>query len=189
MPGPGAGATRYIIEKDDGTLFVTIPSAAWVTEEFKGQTVPLSALFTKSQQMLLPGDYSKAFVSAVLNQLKREYPDVLEQQQAAGGETPDGEGITPTDFNDTLAAFASALGEGSEPAEDPIVSQAKSFYRELWGIEPPKGYVERYFKAGGDFFDFRAAELGRPAAKQTQYWKGRGHSYAGALADIFGRGF
>ena len=186
MPGPGAGATRYVIEGPGG-LVVKLPSEPWVAEEFQGQTVSLDEFFASSQTMLAPGDYSKAFAAAVLNQLRREFPETL----TAGGTTTTEGGEQPGagGFEETLTQFIEAFADAGAEEVDPAVSAAQSFYVQLWGTEAPKGYIERYFKAGGDLYDFQEAELSRPGARQTNYYQDRAYGYANRLAQIFGRGF
>jgi hypothetical protein len=85
------------------------------------------------------------------------------------------------------AALAAILAGQTTTAIDPTVAAGDSAYQQIWGVTPPKGYIERLVKDGLNSFQITLHELGQPGASSTQYYRDNAANYASSIAKLMGR--
>lgn len=92
-----------------------------------------------------------------------------------------------------LAAFITAGKTSTTTAEDPDITRGRQAYVDVWGIDPPKGYIESLVKMGMNPYEIRAHELaktdasGRVLAKSTNYYRDDWANKAAVVAQAMGR--
>lgn len=187
MPGPGHSSyVDVIYENAQGVMVVRFPDEPWVNARYRGAEVAVDTVRQSEASAYIDTAAPEAehFARALYSQLNNTGdPD------SGGGGSAGTEGSSDGPLS--AADILGATGDDDPAAKpvDPAVSQAQGFYLSLWGVSPPKGYVEQFFKAGGDFFDFKRAELSRPGAKTQSAYQDTAYAYANRLQEIFGRGF
>lgn len=96
--------------------------------------------------------------------------------------------LPPPTFTLTLADLAAFEKANATAAPvDPAVSAADTAYLQIWGIAPPKGYIEGLVTQGMNVFEIVQHELSKPAASQTSYYRDQLATIASSIATAMGR--
>jgi len=78
-------------------------------------------------------------------------------------------------------------GDTTTATVDPTVSAGMDAYEKIWGVTPPKGYIESLVKQGLNVFQIELHELSQPGASRTKYWRDTEASVAAQVAQLMGR--
>lgn len=79
-----------------------------------------------------------------------------------------------------------AASTATAPHIDPEESAAKQAYFEIWGVEPPKGYIGALISKGMNLFEIIDHELSKSSVRRTQYYVDKSSNYAQIIAQLFG---
>lgn len=118
--------------------------------------------------------------------------DVQEEGTVSGSSTIDLGGVDA----ETQALIKSIIAQGSSgtsTAEDPDLTRGRQAYVDVWGIDPPKGYIESLVKQGLNPYEIRAHELskvdanGKLLAEGTNYWRDDWANKAAVVAQAMGK--
>lgn len=118
-------------------------------------------------------------------------PEELEGQPGDGGQGGGDGGGTPSGFTidaETAALLQNILGagEGGTKRVDPTVTVASRDYFEIWGVEPPHGYIEGLVKSGMNRFEIISHELSKPQARRTAFYRDNLSRFAAMAAQLMG---
>jgi len=109
-----------------------------------------------------------------------------------GGKGGDG-GTPPTGFTidpDTAKFLESILGPpgsgGGTKRIDPTVATASRDYFQIWGVDPPHGYIEGLVRSGMNRFEIISLELSKPQARRTAFYRDTYARLAATAAQLFG---
>lgn len=114
-------------------------------------------------------------------------PPVDGGQDGGGGGTPaPGFTIDP----DTAKFLESILGPagsgGGTRRVDPTVATASRDYFQIWGVDPPHGYIEGLVRSGMNRFEIISNELSKPQARRTAFYRDTYARLAATAAQLFG---
>lgn len=188
MP-PNPSQWHFHHDSETNQWYVILPDATWVAPQFVGQDIQVSK-FISNPTTYVNADATKqdprgyeSFIEAIYRIAgQADKADQLHGQILDQAGTTQNPNIPP--FNPVVTGTGSGGSSTSKPV-DPAVSSAKSFYLTLWGTSPPKGYVEQFFKSGGDVFSFQQQELSRPGAEHQPLFQSKAASFAAQLAQMF----
>lgn len=112
-------------------------------------------------------------------------------QAAQQGEPEEtGAGVPEFGGGEAESAIEQILGgEGSEERGrqvDPTVAMGKRAYFSIWGVKPPKGYIEGLVKQGMNVYEIIEHELSKPQARRTNYYRDRYAKFAELAARLMG---
>jgi hypothetical protein len=108
-------------------------------------------------------------------------PEVAASQIAARYQAPPG--------STTAAPFQPPVipDEPTTVTVDPTVALGQDAYEKIWGVTPPKGYIESLVKQGLNVFQIELHELSQPGANRTQYWRDNEAAVAAQISQLMGR--
>jgi hypothetical protein len=70
---------------------------------------------------------------------------------------------------------------------DPDVLNGTKAYMTVWGVEPPKGYIQKLVAAGMSPYEIMDNELAKDSAKRTPYYRDTYARFAHTLSQMFAR--
>lgn len=77
-------------------------------------------------------------------------------------------------------------GKGERGPTDPTVAAGKRAYFQIWGVKPPRGYIEQLVRQGLNVYEIIEHELSKPQARRTNYYRDRYAEFAEVAARIMG---
>jgi hypothetical protein len=90
-----------------------------------------------------------------------------------------------------IAAYQAAQAAGTTTTKvrhiDPEILQAQALYLKIWGVSPPKGYIEGLVHQGLNVYEIESNELAKPSFGGTQAYRNDWAAFAQQIAQIFGR--
>ncbi len=102
-----------------------------------------------------------------------------------GGGAPSG--FDSSQLAEIIAGLSTDSSKHTPKIEgDATVIAGKRAYFQIWGVEPPPGYIENLVRSGLNQFEIISNELAKPGARRTSFYRDQYAALANAAAQLMG---